>query len=226
MQKALLLLAATALVAATPAADLDKNGKVSRAEFMAASDARFAAADADFNGQLTRDEMKALGEARRTEHAKGRFSNMDANGDGVVSEAEMLASRDSRPPRGPRAEGPEGQGPEGRGPKGEKGDRRAKMLEQFDTNSDGELSDAERAVARKLHEAKRGERKAEKKVARAERPRLDANRDGLVTKAEYDAMGEALFLRMDANGDGVLTKGEGQKRKGPKGPSKGDGPRR
>lgn len=56
MQKALLLLAATALIAATPAADLDQNGEVSRAEFMAIGDARFSAADADFDGRLSRDD--------------------------------------------------------------------------------------------------------------------------------------------------------------------------
>lgn len=233
MQKAFLLLAAATMIAATPAADLDKNGEVSRAEFMAAGDTRFAAADADFDGQLTRDEMKALGEAKRVDHAKARFGKMDGNGDGVVTEAEMLAARDARPPRGPDARGPEGrgpgsEGPEGRGPKGDrKEDRRAKMMDQFDTNADGKLSDAERAVARDLHKAKRGERKAEQKARRAERPRLDANRDGVVTKAEYDAMGDALFTRMDANNDGVLTQGEGRERKGPKkGPNRDQGARR
>jgi len=40
MQKALLLLAATALIAAAPAADLNGDGAVSYAEFKAAGDAR------------------------------------------------------------------------------------------------------------------------------------------------------------------------------------------
>jgi len=115
-----------------------------------------------------------------------------------------------------------------------KDDRRDEMMERFDTNADGEISDAERAVARELAKAKRGEKKAQRKAEkaelkerRAERPRLDADRDGFVSRAEYDAMAEALFIRMDANGDGVLTKGEGQKPRGPKkGPKKGEGPRR
>lgn len=217
MQKTLLLLAATALVAATPAADLDQNGEVSRAEFMAASDARFTAADTNFDGQLSRDEMRALGETKRTEHARERHAAMDTDGDGSVSEAEMLAARDAR---GERREG-------------RNDDRREAMMERFDTNADGEISDAERAVARELAQARRGERRAQREVRRnnrserprSERPRLDADRDGFVSRAEYDAMGDALFARMDANGDGVLTQGEGRQRKGRReGPQ--SGPRR
>ncbi|MEM7678825.1 MAG: hypothetical protein AAF449_22815 [Myxococcota bacterium] len=205
LKGAFLLGAATALMAAGPAADLNQDGQVSYAEFKAAGDARFQAADTDFNGELTRDEMKALRENERAEKATEHFRRMDANGDGVVSEAEMLAARDARKERiGDR-----------------RGDRRAKLMERFDANGDGELSDTERAQARDAAKEMRAQR-GERRKARGERPRLDANRDGVITRAEYDAMGEVLFARMDANGDGVLTQGEGRKaRKG-----KRPGPRR
>jgi Ca2+-binding EF-hand superfamily protein len=198
MQKAFLLLAATTMIAAAPAADLDQNGEVSRAEFMAASDARFATADINFDGQLTLDELKSIGEARRVERAKKRFAKTDANGDGSVSEAEMLAAREAMLSRHSN----------------KKSDRRDKLKARIDTNADGEISDAERAAARDMAKAKRAERPTDRKSRRADRPRFDANRDGFVSKTEYDAMADALFIRMDANGDGVLTQGEGRGRKG------------
>lgn len=201
MYKPLLLLAATALIAATPAADLDKNGEITRAEFMAAADANFISADADFDGQLTKDEHKTLREAIRTEQAKARFSQMDADQDGRVSEAEMLAARAQREDR--------------------QDGRRAKMKDRIDLNDDGTISDAERKAAKARMKAKQAERKAKREDQRIEgRPRLDIDRDGLVSRAEYDAMSDALFTRMDADGNGILTKGEGkahrQRRKGKK----------
>lgn len=206
MRKSLLLLTATALLAASPAADLDRNGEVTRAEFMAVADARFTAADGDFDGQLTRDEMRALHEATRAEHAKEHFARMDANGDGVVSEAEMLAAQDQRKKR-----------------KSDRRDnRRERMMKRFDTDGDGTLSDAEKAEAREAAKQNRTERKGKRKERGAKRPRLDADRDGLVSRTEYDTMTTALFDRMDADGNGILTKGEGQKRRGrPTPPSHG-----
>ena len=57
------------------------------------------------------------------------------------------------------------------------------------------------------HADRKGERK---RRFGKKRPRLDADGDGLISRAEYDAMGAKLFDRMDANDDGVLTKGEGR----------------
>ncbi|MBE9636628.1 EF-hand domain-containing protein [Salipiger pacificus] len=37
---------------------------------------------------------------------------------------------------------------------------------------------------------------------------MDANGDGKVTKAEFDANSRAMFTRMDRNGDGVLSGNE------------------
>lgn len=98
---------------------------------------------------------------------------------------------------------------------------RAKALEKYDTNLDSELSEAERTVMKAERAEKRGDRKARKKDRRADRPKVDANGDGLVSMEEHMAVTEQLFARMDANGDGVLTKGEGRKRKGKRGPKRG-----
>jgi hypothetical protein len=54
-------------------------------------------------------------------------------------------------------------------------------------------------------------------------PNPDANGDGVITRAEYEASTLAMFERLDKNADGVLTKGEGRKggkrggKRGPKG---------
>jgi len=114
--------AITGVALAAPKADLNQDGQITRAEFQAEANAKFAAADTDFDGQLTKDEMKSLRVKRKAEREDKRFAKMD-----------------------------------------------------------------------------------------------DANGDGVVSRAEYDASTEALFTRMDANGDGVLTKGEGKRRKGRKG---------
>ncbi|SDG75519.1 EF-hand domain-containing protein [Alloyangia pacifica] len=37
---------------------------------------------------------------------------------------------------------------------------------------------------------------------------MDANGDGKVTRAEFDANSRAMFTRMDRNGDGVLSGNE------------------
>lgn len=196
MHKAFLLLAASTLIAATPAADLDGNGEVTRAEFMAAGEARFTAADTDFDGFLNRDEMDALRDAERSERTRKHFSKLDANGDGAVTEAEMLAAQEARLERkSDRRE-----------------ERRAQFIERFDTDDDGVLSEEERSAVREQMGERRAERKGKRKGRFGKkRPRLDADGDGLISRAEYDAMGEKLFDRMDANGDGVLTKGEGRR---------------
>ena len=201
------ILAVSGMALASPKADTDGDGQITRAEFQAASDATFAKADTDFDGNLTKDEMRALKELKKAEHAENKFDRQDLNGDGAVTKAEMEAARSEH-----------------------KAKREAKRLEKFDTNNDGVVDDAEKATAKATAKAKwqakresRGygsgnKGKGEKRGVRGANP--DANGDGLISKAEYDAASDALFTRLDANNDGVLTKGEGRKRRGRKGKRK------
>lgn len=84
--------------------------------------------------------------------------------------------------------------------------KRAKMMEKFDANGDGVIDDAERAKAREARKAKRAERHAE--MLRL----YDTNRDGTLDDAERAAMRTArraaMFNKLDANGDGVITRAE------------------
>ena len=96
---------------------------------------------------------------------------------------------------------------------------KAKILERYDTNLDGELNDAERTVMKAERDAKgEGKRgRKGKRGKRADRPNPDANGDGFISLDEHLDVSEQLFTRLDANADGVLTEGEGRKRKGRRG---------
>jgi len=188
--------AITSVALAAPKADLNQDGQITRAEFQAEANAKFTAADTNFDGQLTKEEMKALRVKKRAEREDKRFAKMDANGDGAVTRAEMDALKSEREAK-----------------------RQARRLEKFDTNRDGQISEAEKASAKSLRKEKRAKYKAKHgERPKMHRPKRDANGDGIISRAEFDASTEALFTRMDANGDGVLTKGEGPRhRKGRKG---------
>ena len=129
-----------------------------------------------------------------------RFAALDANNDGRVTKAEMEAQREAR---------------------------RDARFDRLDTNDDGAISKAEMDAAREQRAAKRTERMANREgdaaKVRGKRgnrmgkgmrgggfDRLDANNDGSVTLAEFQAPQIERFQRADANGDGVLTQAERQ----------------
>lgn len=180
----LTVISGTALAA--PKADVNKDGQITQAEFMAAAADKFDATDTNFDGVLTKDEMKARRESRRAERRERKFDRMDTDGNGVISKAEMAAAEDMRTTK-----------------------RQARRLARLDTNGDSVISDTEKAAAK----AKRAERRGKGRMDRLKRVKRDADGDGLITRAEFDAATEAMFLRLDSNGDGVLTKGEGRKGK-------------
>src|SRR5262249_25408687 len=73
-------------------ADSNHDGKISRAEFMAARDARFTQMDANHDGSLQANERPHWGGAAQNASATGGHGNRgDANGDGVISRAEYDA---------------------------------------------------------------------------------------------------------------------------------------
>jgi hypothetical protein len=121
-----------------------------------------------------------------------RFARLDANGDGSI-DANERASR------------------------GE--DRRAEHFKRLDANSDGSITEAEMNAA---HE-KRGEARAERRGRRGGMDgghrrggrgfggrggNADANGDGLVSRAEFQARALARFDRGDADRNGILTAAE------------------
>ena len=190
---------------AGPKADVNQDGQITKAEFLDAANAKFILADTDFDGNLTQDELKTLREARSAEREAKRFEKQDLNGDGAITQEEISQAKAER-----------------------KAKRAAKRLEKQDTDGNGVLDDAEKEVAKAARKAKRAEYGSSSKGKRGDKAgkkiKRDANDDGVISRAEFDAANEALFARMDANGDGVLTKGEGPRgRKGKRGKKYGSG---
>ncbi|WEJ99885.1 MAG: EF-hand domain-containing protein [Candidatus Sphingomonas phytovorans] len=181
-------------------ADTDRDGTISRAEFMARAEQRFAKLDANGDGQLSGDELGGRGGGRlmaadtnkdgkisKAEYmaqAAERFARLDANGDGKISPDEMKATmermREGRGGFGGRPGGGDGPGmapPPGAGrPMGGHGG----MIARLDTNKDGKISREEMRAS-----------------ADARFDKLDTNKDGFIDQAEIDA---ARALRKDHMG--------------------------
>lgn len=175
-------------------ADTDNDGAISRAEFMAQSDKRFARLDANGDGEISGDELPGRGrllastdtnkdgkisKAEYSAQAAARFAKMDTNGDGKITPDEMKAMGQRM--REGRGRGPGGGAPMGAGPMrgGHMGHHGGGMLARLDTDHDGKISHAE-AMA----------------PAEARFAKMDTNHDGFIDKAEMDAMHERMKQRM------------------------------
>jgi hypothetical protein len=92
------------------------------------------------------------------------------------------------------------------GDDGDRGGRRAAMLQKFDANHDGVLSDAEKQAMRDARKAQFEARKQEMLA------KFDANRDGVLSDAERQAMRDARvaerFAKLDTDGNGSLSPAE------------------
>ncbi|MGE0660536.1 MAG: EF-hand domain-containing protein [Reyranellaceae bacterium] len=131
------------------------------------------------------------GDAGAGRHGDRGFSMADTNGDSVISKAEFETGRD-------------------------------KLFQKLDANSDGTFTREEASASAEAWRKKAAEtgktvspdREAKHK-ARGEKMfnDLDTDKDGRITKAEFDAAGEKLFARLDVNSDGQIAKGEGRKTK-------------
>lgn len=182
-------------------------------------------ADLNQDGQVTKAEF--------TESAQARFTAIDVNNDGLLSEderkAHKTAKREAWKEKRFTKKDTNGDGVLSRdevnaadAKKSErKGAHRQKMMEKYDTNLDGTLSEAERTVMKAERKEKWTEMKAKRKGQQAQRPKPDANGDGFVSLDEHMAVAEQLFTHLDANADGVLTEGEGRKRRGKRGKKRG-----
>jgi Ca2+-binding EF-hand superfamily protein len=187
------------------ASDKNNDGKVSKDEFPG-GEPLFALLDADKDGSLTKEEISKFraGDAIRAMFSTDRFKTMDKNGDGKISTAEYTgpepiftrldANKDGFVTRdevsqllsaAQQAGGPPAAAPKPAEP--------AKPTETPKPKSAGAPRPKGAAVA-KAQVAKRI-------------LSMDKDGDGKISKAEFQGRPER-FERLDANKDGFLTKDE------------------
>ena len=193
---------AIAMQGETPAAPKQP---ITKAEMLARADARFDRMDANKDGQLDANERKAGAEAARAAMADRKGGEMadfmpgagrrgggmgermlgriDTNGDGLISKAENRAATEAR-------------------------------FARMDANGDGTIGADERGKG--MGKWKRGGRRggaagggpAPLDARKGQGMKADANGDGVITRAEFDAQSAARFAAMDANKDGKIDQSE------------------
>jgi len=172
-------------------ADSDRDGSVSRAEFLAQAGRHFDAMDTNKDGTLSRDERRAFHEAHRGFAGPG--------GPGGPPPAGMMPPPppgDAPPPPPPGARGGFAGGP-------------GAMLQRLDRDGDGKVSRAEYGAPFALLDANKDgvidQTEATAGPGGGGRlQRLDRDGDGKVSRAEFDAP----FDRLDANRDGAIDASE------------------
>ncbi|MET0365919.1 MAG: EF-hand domain-containing protein [Sphingobium sp.] len=100
------------------ALDTNKDGIITRAEFTADLEKRFATLDIDKNGVISVAERKSARDARQRERLDARFTALDSDKNNQISREEFLAAHDRRGPPEGAAPGPDGPPPP---PDGERG---------------------------------------------------------------------------------------------------------
>ena len=146
-------------------------------------------ADANKDGNLTKAELTAA--------LDKRFAQLDTDNDGRITKEERDAAHQAR------------------------FEQRFKAM---DTDGNGQISQAEMKAA---HEARREMRGAHRGMQHGDGHRggmhggfghgmakADANNDGVITKAEFQAKALERFAKADANNDGIVTKAEREDARG------------
>lgn len=164
-------------------------------------------------GETRRAMAEPLTRAAVQSRVEARFTKLDTNRDGFVTQAEAQAAVEAR--RGKR--------------QANRSERRADLFARLDTNRDGSISrqefESRPALSREDRaegRAERGERRGDRMAHRGPRggrgmitgfrarafTALDANRDGKVSLVEASNGALSRFDRLDANRDGTISQDE------------------
>ncbi len=186
--------------------------------------------DANKDGKVTMQEAE-------TAHA-ARFTAMDANKDGFIDAAEAQKAKKERWEKMKERRAEKGEGKyEGKHKYGQKGGHG--MMEKADADKDGKLTRAEYAdVSQRNFDEKDFNKdgvidKTDWEARRAAcesgaalcgpMAKMDENKDGKVSQAEFMGKRAAMFARMDANNDGAIDQTEMAAAKSVKGHKNGHG---
>jgi hypothetical protein len=195
-----MLITGTAIAMQTTPAAAPKP-PVPKADALARADARFDRLDTNKDGQLSADERKAGAEAARKAMAEKKggelqdfmpgarrgggmgermLARVDTNGDGLISKAEHRAMVEAR-------------------------------FARMDADRDGSVEAGEgRTGWGKRGEGRGGKAKGMRGGRGGGMMLADINKDGAISKAEFDAMSAQRFARLDTNKDGKIDATEMQ----------------
>ena len=160
----------------------DTNGDkvITKAEFLASADERFAAMDMDGNKSISLAEFLQRYQDYKQAHAQhhqASFTEQDNNNDGKISQAEYLQAAQKHAEL---------------------------MFSKKDQDGDKQLSPAELHNASKPAKMLSGEEHTPEKVF----AKIDSNGDQQITPAEYSASRLQWFAEMDKDADGKITAAE------------------
>ena len=164
---------------------------------------------------------------------KEQLTNLDADGDGTVSEAEVKAHRDTMfAAMDANSDGKLTQDEMTAHHEAMRAEMETKsvdrMFETFDANKDGLISRDEVVAGKEAKRAEMQARRAEREDARGEKAdfkgkhfsRMDKDGDGSISKDEFEGQPMMMFERFDEDGDGLVViediqvkrgKGEGRR---------------
>jgi|GEM_PF-1119033 len=220
---------------ANPKIDANGDDEITRIEYMSFKSNSFNKQDKNFDGKLTKQEIRDARTEQNRDNAKKRFKDLDSNGDGNVTLAEMEESKNAINEKQTEQHKKASDKFFDDMDKDKNGNvsrleynsflekQMGKLIEdtkkasqntfkRMDLNEDGLITETEYVDrGRKPGTNKSDPLKglyAHETAKPKKRTRRDGNSDGDITKREDREYNEYQFDRMDKNKDGVITKKE------------------
>jgi Ca2+-binding EF-hand superfamily protein len=192
-----------------PGMNLEQYASIHLKDLRDQANEQFHRTDWNGDGKVSQDEYMAA--------ERDRFEQMDREGTGVISCSSSRGSRQAG--AGPRASRSKSGGSSGERGFGSRG--RSSLCFSDDLNRDGKVTRTEfdKATQQAFNGSAKGaalnpeqfyqlEAAQSRAISTRVFQRLDRDRDGKLTLAEFASSQERLFTRLDKNNDGAVTQDE------------------